>query len=220
MKTKLIALAAFIAAAVSISSCRSDKFGPDGILVNAVVTVKSVDGKCALQVDDSTKVFPTNVKNDIFGGKEVRALTQITANQTTPLVDGQNVEVLWIDSVLTKKAILVEDGADYGHDPVEIYNDWLTVAEDGYVTLHILTNTGYSTKPHIVNLITGTNPENPYELVFCHDAQGNLSGGVNDTVIAFNIKDILPEKAGEVELLIRFESHEGPKSFTLKTTVK
>lgn len=220
MKRTLIAIAAVIAAAVSISSCRSDKFDPDGILINAVVTVKSVDGRCALQVDDTTKVFPTNVKNDIFGGKEVRALTQLTAKQKTPLADGQDVEVLWIDSILTKKAVLVEDGIDYGHDPVEVYNDWLTVAEDGYVTLHILTSAGYSTKPHIVNLVTGTNPENPYELVFCHDAQGNAGPGTNDTVIAFNIRDILPETAGEVELLIRFDSYEGPKSFTLKTAVK
>lgn len=220
MKRTVIAIAALIAATISLSSCHSDDFNSDGMLINAVVTVKNVDGKCALQIDDSTKVYPTNVKDTLFGGKEVRALTQLTAESAKSLVDGQDVQILWIDSILTKKVIIAEDGIDYGNDPVDIYNDWLTVAEDGYVTLHIRSSVGYNAQPHIVNLVSGTNPENPCELVFHHDAKGDVGGMASDAVVAFNVRDILPETAGDVTLTIKFESSDGPKSFTLKTKVK
>lgn len=220
MKRIFIALAAMVAATVSISSCRSDNFNTDGLLVNAIVTVKSEGGRCALQVEDDIKVYPTNVKDGIFGGREVRALTQFTSKGTSPLTDGQEVSLLWIDSVLTKKALVAEEGVEYGNDPVDIYNDWLTVAEDGYVNLHIRTYFGYSDTPHLVNLVGGTNPDNPYEFVFHHDAQGDIDGRANETELAFNIKDFLPKTAGEVELTVKFESFEGLKSFTLKTNVK
>jgi len=220
MKRIFIALAAMVAATVSISSCRSDNYNPDGLLVNAIVTVKSEGGRCALQVEDDIKVYPTNIKDGIFGGREVRALTQFTSKGTSPLTDGQEVSLLWIDSVLTKKAIVAEAGVEYGNDPVDIYNDWLTVAEDGYVNLHIRTYFGYSGVSHWVNLVGGTNPDNPYEFVFHHDANGDIDVRTDETELAFDIKDFLPETPGEVELTIKFESFSGPKSFTLKTNVK
>lgn len=220
MKRFFIAVAALIAATISLSSCHSDNYDADGMLINAVVTVKSEDGKCVLQIDDDTKVYPTNAKDGMFGGKEVRALTQFTTERAESLVNGQDVTLLWIDSVLTKKAVIATDAKEFGNDPVDIYNDWLTVAEDGYVTLHIRSYFGYSGKPHYVNLVSGTNPENPCELVFCHDADGDVDGRVSDSVVAFNVRDILPSAAGEVELTIKFESFSGPKSFTLKTKVK
>lgn len=221
MKKTFIIIAAIVAAAISLPSCSmKDDYKVDGQLVNAVVTVKNEGGKCALQVQDDIRVYPTNAKEGLFGGREVRALTQFTTKSKEPIVNGQEVELLWIDSILTKKALVAEDGIEYGKDAVDIYNDWLTVAEDGYVTLHIRTYMGYGNVSHIVNLIGGVNPENPYEFEFCHDAKGDLDGRVNDAVVAFNVRDFLPETAGDVELTIRFKSFSGPKSFTLKTKVQ
>lgn len=217
MKKKFLFLMAAIAASV-VSSCSLEK-GYDVNYINALVTVKNDDSKCMLQIDDNTRVYPANLSKDIFGGKQVRALTKIALGpDEKSLVDGQTVNVMWIDSVLTKKVITSDKTVDYGKDPVNIYNDWLTVAEDGYVTLHI--SSFISRAPHYVNLVSGTNIENPYELVFHHDARGDMDGMLKDAIVAFDIRDILPKTAGEVELTIRFDSFNGPKSFKLKTIVK
>ncbi len=53
---------------------------------------------------------------------------------------GAVVNVNWIDSILTKKPVLCldsseENHAKYGHDAVDIVRDWVTVVEDGYLTL-------------------------------------------------------------------------------------
>ena len=40
-----------------------------------------------------------------------------------------------------------ENNRTYGNDPVEILNDWVTIAEDGYLTLRFATRWGNG-QPH------------------------------------------------------------------------
>ena len=68
----------------------------------------------------------------------------------------------------------------YGNDPVEIVKDWLTVSEDGYLTLRFRTRWG-DKEPHLVNLVAD-NKTNPYEVTFHH--KGNVKGAVADGIVA------------------------------------
>ncbi|CEN49242.1 conserved hypothetical protein [Capnocytophaga canimorsus] len=52
------------------------------------------------------------------------------------------MRINWIDSIRTKKPVPdlgAENDAKYGNDAIEVVKDWLTVAEDGYLTLRIRT---------------------------------------------------------------------------------
>ena len=63
----------------------------------------------------------------------------------------------------------------------------MTVAEDGYLTLRIRTVWGPYGKPHYIDLISGVNPENPFEFELRHDAKGDLNGRIGDGLIVFNL---------------------------------
>ena len=127
----------------------------------------------------------------------------------------RNVCVNWIDSIRTKNTVpSLGDLNDtkYGNDPIEIVKDWLTVAEDGYLTLRIGTIWGCLNVRHSINLLTDVNPENPYELELRHDANGDVNGELGDALIAFNLKN-LPHAEGEnIIIKLNWNSYTGPKS--------
>lgn len=184
---------------------------------NVLVTVKpQADGKqLLLQLDDSTLITPVNLKSSPYGDKEVRALCNVTfAGQQA---DKRNLSayVNWIDSILTKP--MAADMGDlndktYGTAPIEIVRDWLTVAEDGYLTMRFRTGWG-DDKPHVVNLVAG-NKDNPYELTFHHS--GNTNGRLGDGIVAFRL-DKLPDTEGKtVDVKLKWSSFSGPKSVTFK----
>ena len=127
----------------------------------------------------------------------------------------QAVHINWIDSILTKPIapdLGEENDTVYGTDPVEIVNDWVTIAEDGYLTLRFRTQQGdYQTK-HFVNLLLSENPENPYEVEFRHNAFGDTEGKMGDALVAFKL-DQLPDTQGEtVKLKLKWNSFSGEKS--------
>lgn len=186
---------------------------------NALVTVKPVDGgNFCMQLDDSTVVFPYNMKKSPYGDKEVRALASLT-----PVADvGDTYEpntryvvVNWIDSILTKDAVLYPtDGnvVEYGDDPIEIVRDWVNVAEDGYLTLRFRTRWGKNGIAHYVNLLTGVNPNDPYEVEFKHNAYGDVNGMTGDAFVAFRL-GTLPDTGGKtVKLTLKYKSFSGEKS--------
>ena len=124
------------------------------------------------------------------------------------------VHINWIDSILTKPIapdLGEENDEVYGTDPVEIVNDWVTIAEDGYLTLRFRTIWGGS-KKHFVNLLLGQNLENPYEVEFRHNAYGDTCGSEGDGLVAFKL-DELPDTEGKtVKLKLKWKSFSGEKS--------
>jgi hypothetical protein len=65
---------------------------------------------------------------------------------------------------------------------------------------------------HYINLLTGVNPNDPYEVELRHDANGDIGGSMGDALIAFNLND-LPRKDGQnVKLKLNWKSFNGPKS--------
>lgn len=180
----------------------------------ALVTVCPTDGGAfTLQLDNTTTLYPSNMKSSPFGNKEVRALVNYTDDGNGGNV--RNVHINWMDSIRTKKPVPslgTENDALYGNDAIEIVKDWVTIAEDGYLTLRIRTQWGKANNKHYINLLTGVNPDNPYELELRHDAKGDIGGSMSDALIAFNLNDLPSKDKQNVKLKLNWKSFSGKKS--------
>lgn len=200
-----------------LPSCTNDDGSAELLRPTALVTVcPNADGSFIMQLDDETQLVPTNLKTSPFGTKEVRALVNYTETNVSPQdTRVRNVEVNWLDSIRTKLPVETlgeQDAAKYGNDPVEIIQDWITVAEDGYLTLRIRTLWGTPHATHVLNLVTGTNPKNPYELELRHDAKGDRNGRWGDALIAFNLNKLPGANAGNAKIKLKWMSFTGEKS--------
>lgn len=209
-------------AGISLQSCSDDDTyvaWPNPWAANALVTVQPEgNGKpLTLKLDDKTTLTPTNLTASPFGNKVVRAICNLTFEENPADKYNQKARVNWIDSIRTKNMAVCLVGENenikaYGNDPVEIVNDWLTVAEDGYLTLRFRTRWG-DKEPHLVNLVAD-NKTNPYEVTFHH--KGNVKGAVADGIVAFKL-DQLPDTKGQtVDVKLKWTSFSGPKSITFK----
>lgn len=200
-----------------LTSCDDDNDTMEALRPTALVTVcPETDGSFIMQLDNTTQLVPVNMKQSPFEDKEVRALVNYTeAGGETAAANIRNVQVHWIDSIRTKMPVesVGEDNDDrYGNDPVEIVRDWVTVAEDGYLTLRVRTLWGTAGEPHILNLLTGTNPSDPYELELRHDAQGDVNGYWGDALIAFNLNKLPREDSDTKKFTLKWKSFSGEKS--------
>lgn len=200
-----------------LPSCTSDDDSPELLRPTALVTVcPNADGSFIMQLDNATQLVPTNLKTSPFGTKEVRALVNYTETNVSPQDKKvRNVEVNWLDSIRTKLPVETlgkQDEVKYGNDPIEIVQDWVTVAEDGYLTLRIRTLWGSPHATHILNLVTGTNPADPYELELRHDAKGDKNGRWGDALIAFNLNKLPRGDAGIAKIKLKWKSFTGDKS--------
>lgn len=217
MKTRkfFIGLLGIIAVAATFCSCDDDDDYPNLRYPTALVTVRpSSDGSFVMQLDNSTTLYPTNITKAPYGDKEVRALVNFTDGGTAS--DGRReVYVNWIDSVRTKLPVAdlgEENDSVYGNDPIEIVKDWVTVAEDGYLTLRIRTRWGASGKVHYLNLLSGSNADDPFEMELRHDADGDTIGQWGDALIAFNLNDLPRTDGDNVKLKLSWMSFTGKKS--------
>lgn len=206
-----------LAGTAGMQSCLDDDDNDYYIRVpNALVTVKTdTDKTFFLQLDEKTTLLPMNMAASPFGEKEVRALVNYEELNEESGKYSKAVQINWIDSILTKPIapdLGEENDEVYGNDPVDIINDWVTIAEDGYLTLRFRTLWGNSSQPHYVNLLRTNNPDNPYEVEFRHNAYDDLHGAPGDALVAFKL-DGLPDTGGEtVKLTLKWKSFSGEKS--------
>lgn len=138
----LFSITILFSCALLFNSCLDDDKNND-YYPNALVTVKySSDQIVYLQLDENTTLLPINLKADIYGGKQVRALCNFRDVDDSSKGYTKAVYINWIDSILTKDMVpnLGDKNIEvYGNNPVEIINDWVTIAEDGYLTLRFRT---------------------------------------------------------------------------------
>lgn len=222
-KLKTIIMACgLVAAGCMFQSCDDDDDDVKVFRYNALVTVRpSSDGSFEMQLDNETTLRATNLKSSPFGDKEVRALINYSDMSETERYNTRSVYVNWMDSIRTKLPVATagdDDAVKYGDDAVEIVRDWVTVAEDGYLTLRVRTIWGAYGRPHYLNLVQGVNPDNPYEFELRHDARGDLQGYMGDALIAFNLNSLPDNDGSEKKIKLRWKSFSGPKSaeFDLK----
>lgn len=183
---------------------------------NALVTVKPIDGNSFyLQLDDSTTLLPTNITSSPYGEKEVRALINFSDVNEPAEGYSKAVRIHWIDSILTKAIVPdlgLENDSVYGNDPVEIVDDWVTIAEDGYLTLRFRTLWSDYGRKHYVSLLASSDAANVYEVEFRHNADGDNYGTYGDGLVAFRL-DSLPDTEGKtVKLKLKWKSFSGDKS--------
>lgn len=208
--------AALFAGIVCMPSCsKVDMGGPgNGMFLgspDAIVTVKKLSsGETFFQLDDSTTLEP--VGWDSPYKKEIRALVNYRMLNEKSEKFTHRVRMTRLDTVRTKPALRMEQngsGAFKDIDPVDIIPDWLTVCEDGYLTIHFSAKWGLESSrnhPHLVNLLV--NPSNPREMEFVHSANGDRNATVwRDGIVAFKISDFLSDiKEKEVILTLKWLS--------------
>ena len=196
------------------------------LMPDAIVTVKPVtDGDSKyfyFQVDDNTKFWPLDNAYHPYGEKEVRAFVKYEQAdlpaEADPEVYDNAVKISWIDTILTKKPVAVaqEDAATvfevYGNDPVDMVADWVTIAEDGYLTLRFRTKWSNPGQKHFVNLISTQNPNDPYEVEFRHNAYGDTYGQAGDGLVAFSLSSLPDTEGKTVKLTLKWHSFTGDKS--------
>lgn len=218
MKTtnKFLLAALLLLGIIILPSCLDDDSDDMNLRYpNALVTLKeTADETFFMQLDDKTTLLPVNITSHPYDSKELRALVNYDEVEEPSQQFDKAVHVNWIDTIRTKPmAPNMGEMNDevYGADPVEIVNDWVTIAEDGYLTLRFRTLWSYGIT-HYVNLISTNNPDNPYEVEFKHNANGDISGRVGDGLVAFNL-DQLPDTEGEtVKLKLIWKSFNTMKS--------
>ncbi len=227
MKKTLIHLTLIAMTIMAGTSCLDKNSDIIDTIPTGLVTVWPGDGSFKLQLDDNTVLIPTNITASPYKDKVVRAFAQYTEVETkNEVVLGdealvtKNIKLNWLDSILTKKPVLTQGDKDdelYGTAPIEIIKDWCTVAEDGFLTLRIRTAAGDPLTKHIINLVTGTNPENPFEVVLRHKCPTSQMLNMADGIVAFNLNE-LPHDTDEVKVKVKWNSFSGEKSteFTLK----
>ena len=210
---------ALAACALSLNSCLADYDDYEATSTALVTVYPSSSEGLTLQLDDSTTIVPSNIKTSPFGERKVRALVNYKVEST---VSGKpyNVYVNWIDSIRTKLPV-ISQGADdekiYGNDPIEIVRDWVSVAEDGFLTLRIRTLWGGKAR-HVINLVSGVNKDNVYEFDLRQNAQGDTVGNTGDALIAFDLNSLWTEHPEKVTIKLNWTSFSGKKSaeFSMK----
>lgn len=217
MKTSklILAIFTFILVSTSFQACNNDNdynyYNPNGL-----VTVKNLDENTFyMQIEDNVTLRPVNMTKNPYGKEEVRALISFEETKDDPGQFTKAAYIHRIKKILTKQPVPTkgeEDDKTYGNDPVEIMNSWATILEDNYLTLHFAALWGYSSNPHYVNLVTGTNPNDPYEVVFRHSVNGDYGDARATSLVAFSLKD-LPDTGGKtVKLKLKWKSFTGEKT--------
>lgn len=214
MKTKtFLLLLVLLPVAMIFTSCEDDRdVSP---LYNGLVTIRYTESEVLyFQLDDVRTLYPVNMGNSKLWADGQRALINFYVVDEDDKGFTDAVYVNWIERVLTKSMVEskgVENDVVYGKDPVEIVRDWVTVVEDGYLTLRFRTYWSGGVT-HTVNLLAGVNPANPYEVEFRHNANGDFNYYVGDGLVAFDLSKLPNTEGKTVKLVLKWMSFSGPKS--------
>ncbi len=199
--------------------------------VISTVTVKPMDnGQCYFKSTDSTALVAANYSKYPFDSSpEKRVVISYTTDFTPSkaAIPGfhrtYDINLLEMDTLYTKRPVVSlgsaeEDDKAFGNDPLSIYFDGVfppTSLEDGYLTISFsFLLTGLIA--HEVNLVTGVNPEDPYEVEFRHNAYGDLNYSQVPNTITFPLQ-MLPDTEGKtVDITLKWNSFVTGKTESVK----
>lgn len=224
MKRKIFyILTLALAASITVSCSKDDdNFWADA--VNATVTFRpQANGSYILKQDDSTALIVSNpsMKDYPFADKlEKRALIQYKKDSQVeqredPAFPGvkywMNVTLYSMEPMMTKEPVLFDSSKNLGEDPIGLYLDAnmfpTTLIEDGYLMLCFNLPIRFDGLKHEINLVYGSNPDDPYELVVKHDAHGQTYGGESRAfVMNFPLKNLPDTKGETVKLTLKWYS--------------
>lgn len=206
-----------VSALMVVSSCLP---GADPVVQYfGTVTCKNNDGDIYFKESDTVALRADNLTlNPIPNERERRMLISFISDRKpmTPGVPGYEktyvISLTSMDTVYTKQPVVSfgseeQDAEAYGNDPLGLYVQEdvpvfpITSLEDGYLSIRFqFEGIPYSGIVHEINLVTGANPDDPYEVEIRHNAKGETVGESVDGYIAFPLKS-LPDTGGEVKTL-------------------
>ena len=166
---------------------------PAQVQFSAIATLfRTESGQYYLQVDANTRVYPANFEDLCHTEPECpcRIVGDLTGFDRQIRDLGYYGVLDWFE-FLEKGPVLGERGE--GKDGVDVLADWMTSLEDGFLTLHFQTWWGYETRRHELRLVTGTNPDDPYELLLVHNANGDPKSMQADALVYFDLQGALPK---------------------------
>jgi len=214
MKLLPFTVASLVATCALLVSC--DNFGDDSYKYygSAAVTVKADSKGPYMQLDDSTTLRAKNLTAYPFSQKEVRALCTISYDEQIHFGQENEVYLNMLDSISTNPLTPWSDTSTLSKDPVELISD-MTGVDDGYLTLRFRTYHSMNRK-HSMKAYFGTDTANPYEVVISHDAHGDTSDKMVESIVAFRLGSLPPTNGKYVPLTLRWTSSGGEKSVTFK----
>jgi len=183
----------------------------------AILTIKKTPTDTVyFQLDDSTTIYAVNFQDGFTRMEKVFCDITVT-NKSVGRFKYEGY-INWLEPI--DEGQVTADASVTGNLGLDIIDDWMTGAEDGYLTLHYNTWWGSSQVLHKMCVITGTNPEDPYELVLLQDACGDKKDEEGDALVCFDINS-LPDTGDEYkELTLKWTSSGGTaaeKKFKFKT---
>lgn len=208
-----------------LSSCSKDEHTPvkPTRLVTALVTYQDFESGVLMQLDDSTSLSPSNLEPGLYDNKTVRALVQYFKETSDIAGEENSVKVFAIDTIRTKPAS--EDMGElneslYGRDKLEIVKDWVTIGEDGYLTLKVRTHRGDRSAIHSVYLVRKGEEDGKYNFELRHDADGDVYGRETDGLIAFDLNELAPSDRSPVTLHLTWDGFHEARSADFKLTFR
>lgn len=215
--TLFLALAAF-GPLMLLSSCnKGDNINP----VTALVTYQDDESGVLLQLDDNTSLRPTNLKPGLCDYKTVRALVSFAMDNTE--TEKNAVKVFAVDTIRTKASspdMGELNDSFYGKDKLEIVKDWVTIGEDGYLTLNVCTHRGSPSAVHSVYLVRKNVEDGKYEFELRHNADGDIYGIETNGLIAFNLNELAPEDHSPITLHLSWEGFYEKRSADFRLTFR
>ena len=216
----------FIFVAVFAASCIGG--GDDEILYRSTVTFKRIDADRFYFEDcDSVALVPYDIPVGFLKGvDEQRVMILFHTDKvpfTTPMYGSKvtyGIDLVSADTISTKQPVVsmgtpALDSATFGYDPVAIFADEYfafpsTTLEDGYLTIHFVFNySPFFDTPHEFNLITGSDPSDPYLVRFSHNAhQDVIQYDEAQGAIAFPLKSLPDTKQDTVALKLVWDNPE------------
>lgn len=217
------AFAVLLSAALFQSCNLDDCSSKDPLLVTALVTYEDSESGVRMQLDDNTSLVPSNLKPGLYDYKTVRALVRYFEEGSDYAANGNQVKVVAVDSIRTKPAS--EDMGElndsyYGNDKLEVMRDWVTIGEDGYLTLKVRTHRDNLSAVHSVYLVSKGGEKGKYDFELRHDADGDIYGRETDGLIAFDLNNLAPEDRSPVTLHLTWEGFYETRSADFKLTFR
>lgn len=191
--------------------------------VTALVTYQDYDSGVLMQLNDSTTLIPSNLKPGLYDNKTVRALVRYLKESSDIVGEENSVRVSAIDTIRTKQAS--EDMGElndsfYGRDKLEIVKDWVTIGEDGYLTLKVRIHRSDRCAIHSVYLVKKGEKDGKYVFELRHDADGDVYGRETDGLIAFDLNELAPADRSPVTLHLTWDGFHEVRSADFKLTFR
>lgn len=174
----------------------------------AIVTAKHGEGGVYLQFDDETTAAIMNRDVPEFSGEVRCMISYRLAGGVSPEPHDMLVYVYWLEAIET---VDLQSGpfpadAPGSTAPLDIHADsWMTVLEDGYLTLHYTVRAG-GAAGHRFWLVAGENPADPYELHLYHDPCGDAETYEEEGLVAFRLSGLPDTEGKTVPLTLRYRS--------------